>query len=86
MLVEEWFDVRGGSAVDSKRPVIRGHHNTLGSERRVLQEHAWPGMLLPVEGVVRIAITFHFFLSKVSQEFSQTAFALRARCLFCCAL
>jgi hypothetical protein len=51
MLVEEWFDLWCGSAVDAERLVVCGYRSTLSSERSVLKEDAWAWMLLlPVEG------------------------------------
>lgn len=65
MLVEVWLDVRGGSAVDAKRFVVGADNNPFCAECKVLQEDAWAWVLLPVEGHVGVAVTFHFFLSKV---------------------
>jgi hypothetical protein len=63
VLVQEWFDVRGGSAVDAKRPVVCADCCTLGPERSVLEEDARAWVLLPVEGYIGVAFTVHFFLS-----------------------
>ena len=63
MLVEEGFDLRCGAAVYTERFVVRADGSTLGPERRVLEEDARAWVLLPVEGYVGVAFTFHFFLS-----------------------
>jgi hypothetical protein len=68
MLVEVWLDVWSSSTVDAKRFVVGADNNPLGPESKVLQEDARAWVLLPVEGGIGVAITFHFFLSKVFQQ------------------
>jgi hypothetical protein len=63
VLVEVWFNLRIGPAVDAKRFVVGADNNPLGPEGKVLQEDAWAWVLLPMEGYVGVAVTFHFFLS-----------------------
>jgi hypothetical protein len=67
VLVEEWFEVWMRTAVDAERFVVSADCCTLGPERSVLKEDARAWVLLPVEGYVGVAFTFHFFLSKVFQ-------------------
>jgi hypothetical protein len=44
------FDVGVRSQEDAKLFVVSAHYRILGAEERVLQEDAWPWVLLPVEG------------------------------------
>ena len=59
VLVQEWFDLRCGPAVDAERFVICTGCCTFGPERRVLKEDARAWVLLPVEGYVGVALTVH---------------------------
>jgi hypothetical protein len=67
VLVEEGLEVWVRTAVYTERFVVRTGGYTLGPEHNVLKEDTWAWVVLPVEGCVGVAITFHFFLSKVFQ-------------------
>jgi hypothetical protein len=63
VLVKERFEVWVRTAVYTERFVVGACYNALGPERSVLQEDARAWVVLPVEGRVGMAFTFHVCFS-----------------------